>query len=113
MLYFTRLAVEDQDQNDWHFINVAVVQLYSPPDHALLERSFQTVVSCAQLDEIVVVDVKSILSVIALVPHTPTLPDGTTEDRFFMLEKPGLDISKLTIPLEEEDDDLEVEADVE
>ncbi|KAG1722369.1 hypothetical protein EDD22DRAFT_983013 [Suillus occidentalis] len=100
VLYFTRLAVEDEDQNDWHFIDVAVVRLYSPPDHALLEHSFQTVVSCTQLDEIVAVDVKSILN-------------GTTEDRFFMLEKPGLDISKLMIPLEEEDNDLEVEADVE
>ncbi|KAG0701436.1 hypothetical protein DFH29DRAFT_990075 [Suillus ampliporus] len=113
VFYFTRLAVEDEDQNDWHFIDVTVVQLYSPPDHALLKCSFQTVVSCMQLDEIAVVNVKSILSVIALVPHTPTLPDGTMEDRFFMLEKPGLDISKLMIPLEEEDDDLEVEADVE
>jgi hypothetical protein len=30
-----------------------------------------------------------------------------------MLEKPGLDISNLTIHIEEEDDDMEVDADVE
>jgi hypothetical protein len=58
------------------------------------------------------VNVKSILSVIAMVPHTPTLPFGTTEGWFFMLEKPGLDISKLTMPIKEEED-LKVEADVE
>ncbi|KAJ8579693.1 hypothetical protein M405DRAFT_712474, partial [Rhizopogon salebrosus TDB-379] len=105
VLYFTRLAVEDHDQNEWCFINVAIVQLYSLPDDALLQLSFQTVVSCTQLDEIVVVDVRNILSVVAMIPHKPTLPSGTTEDRFFMLEKPGLDISNLTVHIEEEDDD--------
>lgn len=45
-----------------------------------------------------------------MVPHTPTLPSGTTEDQFFMLEKPGLDISKLTMSIEEEEEDLKVEA---
>jgi hypothetical protein len=108
-----RLAVEDHDQNEWCFINVAIVRLYSLPDDALLQLSFQTVVSCTQLDEIVVVDVRHILSVVAMIPHKPTLPSGTTEDRFFMLEKPGLDISNLTIHIEEEDDDMEVDADVE
>ncbi|KAG1793748.1 hypothetical protein EV424DRAFT_1335832, partial [Suillus variegatus] len=74
---------------------VAIVQLYSPPDYVLLQLFFQTV---------------KYISVIAMVPHTPTLPSGTTEDQFFMLEKPGLDISKLTMSIEEKEEDLKVEA---
>ncbi|KAG2747618.1 hypothetical protein P692DRAFT_20736109, partial [Suillus brevipes Sb2] len=82
-----------------HFVDVAIVQLYSPPDHALLQLSSQTVVSCTKLDDIVAVNVKNISSVIAMVPHTPTLPSGAMEDRFFMLDKPELDISKLICQL--------------
>ncbi|KAG1905035.1 uncharacterized protein F5891DRAFT_922696, partial [Suillus fuscotomentosus] len=98
VLYYTRLAVAEPDTDDvddnasYHFIDIAVVQMYSPPDDPLLRLSSQTVVSCTLLDEVSVVNVKEIMSVVAMIPHEPRLPSGITEDRFFMLEKPGLDI---------------------
>jgi hypothetical protein len=48
-----------------------------------------------------------------MILHKPTLPSGIMEDFFVMVEKPGLDVSNLGIHPEEDDDDLEVEADVE
>jgi hypothetical protein len=107
VLYYTRLAVAEPDADDadddagYHFIDIAVVQMYSPPDEQLLRLSSHTVVSCALLDEVSVVNVKTIMSVVAMIPHEPRLPSGITEDRFFMLEKPGLDIANFGIPYHE------------
>lgn len=89
-----------------------MIQLYSPPDEPLLKISSQTVASCARLDEVHVLNVKKILSVVAMVPHTPTLPSGVTEPRFFMMERPGFDISNLGVPYSgyldgEPEDDLD------
>ncbi|KAG1768973.1 hypothetical protein EDD22DRAFT_771576 [Suillus occidentalis] len=117
VLYFTRLSVEadiDDDRN-WRFADVAIICLYSLPDEDLLQISSQTVVSCSRLADICVVDVKQILSVVAMIPHTPRLPSGVTEARFFMMEKPGLDISPLSgyaaniNPLEDNDNAPDVE----
>ncbi|KAG1894229.1 uncharacterized protein F5891DRAFT_961902 [Suillus fuscotomentosus] len=110
ILYFTRLSVEADpgDKEDWQFVNVALIQLYSAPDDSLLKLLSQTVASCTRLDEFCILDVKKILSVVAMVPHTPTLPSGVTEPHFFMMERPGLDISNLGVPysgyLDAEDD---------
>lgn len=99
-MYFTRLAVEaDTDHNDdWQFADVTVIQMYSLPDEDILCLSSHTVASCTHLDTISIVDVKQIISVIAMVPHRPMLPSVVTEDRFFMVEKPGLDVSNLGVP---------------
>lgn len=94
---------------------MAIICLYSLPDEDLLQISSQTVVSCSRLADICVVDVKQILSVVAMIPHTPRLPSGVTEARFFMMEKPGLDISPLSgyaanvNPLEDNDNAPDVE----
>ncbi|KAG1853989.1 hypothetical protein F4604DRAFT_1591365 [Suillus subluteus] len=110
ILYFTWLSVEADpgDKEDWQFVNVALIQLYSTPDESLLKLSSQTVPSCTRVDEFCVLDVKKILSVVAMVLHTPTLPSGATEPRFFMMERPGFDISNLGVPysgyLDAEDD---------
>ncbi|KAG1829323.1 hypothetical protein EV424DRAFT_1344295 [Suillus variegatus] len=102
--YFTRLAVEVDDANEdsdnednWHFLDIAVIQMYSLPDEALLQLSSQTVASCTHSEQVLAIDVKDIVSVIAMVPHKPTLPSGLTEERFFMIEKPGLDVSDLGV----------------
>ncbi|KIJ59683.1 hypothetical protein HYDPIDRAFT_32907 [Hydnomerulius pinastri MD-312] len=124
--YFTRLAVnarnrgdeldeEDlQDDEQWRFTDVAIIKPYSSPDLDLLALSQQVLVSCTLLDNTFIVDVKNIRSVVAMIPHTPTLPSGITEDRFFMCEKPGLDVSDLGVPYgvyedEDEEDDPELE----
>ncbi|KAJ8580047.1 hypothetical protein M405DRAFT_855068 [Rhizopogon salebrosus TDB-379] len=104
VLYFTRLAVEvnnakgdGDDEDNWRFLDVAMIQMYSLPDEALLQLSSQTVASCTCSDRVLAIDVKDIVSVIAMVPHKPTLPSGVTEERFFMMEKPGLDVSDLGV----------------
>ncbi|KAG1881019.1 uncharacterized protein F5891DRAFT_973508 [Suillus fuscotomentosus] len=115
ILYFPRLSVEADpgDEEDWQFVNVALIQLYSTPDNLLVKLLSQTVASCTHLDEFCVFDVEKIRSVVAMAPHTLTLPSGVTEPRFFMMERPGPDISNLGVPypgyLDAEDDldDLE------
>lgn len=107
VLYYARLAVAEPDADDadndtgYHFIDIAVVQMYSPPDDQLLWLSSHTVMSCALLNEVSAVNVKKIMSVIAMIPHEPRLPSGITEDHVFMLEKPGLDIVNFGIPYHE------------
>ncbi|KAG1832614.1 hypothetical protein DFJ58DRAFT_671041 [Suillus subalutaceus] len=130
VLYYTQLPVNvagqnadnSDDDNEWHFENVAVVQMYSMPHKELLKLSSQTLISCTLLDDILAIDVKNIVSVIAMVPHEPTLPSGVTESRFFMMEWPGLEISNLGVPYsgfdigggdELEDDDNDNGADLE
>ncbi|KAG1747507.1 hypothetical protein EDD22DRAFT_958220 [Suillus occidentalis] len=102
--YFTRLAVEAEDANEdgdnednWRFLDVAVIQAYSLPDKALLQLSSQMVTSCTRSEQVLAIDVKDIVSVIAMIPHKPKLPSGLTEDRFFMVEKPCLDVSDLGV----------------
>lgn len=88
----------------WRFTNVAVVQLYSPAHQQLAADSFGTVLSClpSQPGDLHIVDVNTILAVVGMVPHAPRLPTGETEDRFFVVEKSGLDVAR-TGP---EDDNL-------
>ncbi|KIJ13585.1 hypothetical protein PAXINDRAFT_80791 [Paxillus involutus ATCC 200175] len=107
VLYFTRLPVEDA----WQFLNIAIIQLYSMPDLDLLKISSQTVPSCKLLPDVIVLPIKQITSVIAMIPHQPTLPSGVTEPRFFMVEKPGLDMSNLGVKYEGFEDDDEGEDD--
>ncbi|KAG0699211.1 hypothetical protein DFH29DRAFT_1015572 [Suillus ampliporus] len=130
VLYYTQLPVnaagqnadDSDDDNEWHFENVAVVQMYSMPHKELLKLSSQTLISCTLLDDILAIDVKNIVSVIAMIPHEPTLPSGVTESRFFMMERPGLEISNLGVPYsgfdagggdEAEDDDNDDGAELE
>ena len=43
-------------------------------------------------------DIKSIQSVIAMIPQRVTLPSGQEGLFYCMMEKPGLDISDLEVP---------------
>ncbi|KII83655.1 hypothetical protein PLICRDRAFT_32845 [Plicaturopsis crispa FD-325 SS-3] len=76
---------------------VALISLYSTPDTGLLAQSFNTLYSCQHQGDtaLVVVDVQSIVSVVAMVPHRPVLQSGRVEDRYFVAEKPGLDVAYL------------------
>jgi hypothetical protein len=73
----------------------ALVSVWSEPDLAMLRESFNTVYSCVYTDQtdLRVIDVKTIASVVAMVPMTPR--DGDRSSRFFLLEKPGLEITYL------------------
>jgi hypothetical protein len=71
---------------------LALVALYSPPDEYLLRLSTDTLVVCRYQGEgaLIVIDAKSILSVVAMVPF-PFIVGGHG-DQFFMIEKIGLDV---------------------
>ncbi|KAG1837569.1 hypothetical protein DFJ58DRAFT_862856 [Suillus subalutaceus] len=101
VLYFTQLPVEVNDNDGdqiWTWKDVAVISMFLLPNKDLLDLSCHTVSSCQhEEDDIRVVDLKSILSVVGMVPHQPTLPLSVTEDRFFMVVKPGLDIATFSV----------------
>jgi len=89
---------------------LALVSLFSQPDPELLELSCQTVYSCRYEGDaaLSVVDVKSIKSVISMVPYFRITPDGEIEQpesEHFLVEKPGLDIAELVGEQDQEDDD--------
>jgi hypothetical protein len=74
---------------------LALVSLYSLPHRELLEHSYHTLLSCAYEGDahLQVVDIKSIMSVVAMVPHLPFPEDPLP--RYFVVEKPGLDVACL------------------
>jgi hypothetical protein len=74
---------------------LAVVSLYSLPHEELLEYSHHTLLSCVYQGDahLQVIDIKSIMSVVAMVPHHPFPEDPL--DRYFVVEKPGLDVAHL------------------
>jgi hypothetical protein len=87
-----------------------VISLYSRPDPELLRLSSNTLWSCRHQGDaaLVVVDVKSILAVVAVVPHSTGLLGRQWEGRMFVVEKPGMDVSIMAgvveeIPEEEDD----------
>jgi hypothetical protein len=73
---------------------MALVSPYSSPHQDLLNFSRGTLWSCTFGGDasLKAVDVKTILSVVAMVPHMP-FPGG--REHFFLVEKPGLDIALL------------------
>ncbi|KAG2046769.1 hypothetical protein BDR06DRAFT_898584 [Suillus hirtellus] len=107
----TRMSRNVKVLHTWRFRTVALVSLYSAPDRQLLKLSHQTVWSCTDQGEagLCVVDVTNIQAVVAVIPHRPTLPSGVTEDRLFVVEKTGLDVSYTGVFAEEDDNDGERE----
>jgi hypothetical protein len=75
-------------------MSLAVVSLYSHPHKDLLEASYHTLLSCSYLGDVSlhVINVKSVMSVVGMAPHHP-FPGAL--DRYFVIEKPGLDITVL------------------
>ena len=70
----------------------ALVSLYSPPVNYLLNHTYNTLIVCRYQGEatLEVIDTKSILSVVAMVPFRYAV-DGLN-DYYFMIEKIGLDV---------------------
>lgn len=73
----------------------ALVSVWSEPDMDLLQESSNTVYSCVYQGQaaLQVIDVKRVTSVVAMVPMSPR--DGDRSSRYFLLEKPGLEITAL------------------
>jgi hypothetical protein len=75
----------------------AMVSMYSPPHAGLLALSYNTLWSCTYHgnNSLRVIDAKSIAAVVAMVPHQPFPEDSNPVEHFFVVEKPGLDVSSL------------------
>jgi len=71
---------------------LALVSIYSPPDEYLLRHTHTTLAVCRRQGEevLVVIDAKSILSAVAIVPF-PFIVGGYDE-QYFVVEKIGLDV---------------------
>jgi len=79
------------------------VSLYSLPNEYLLQSSHTTLVVCRYQgeDALRVIDTKSILSVVAMVPFDFLIDNY--DGQYFMIEKAGLDVVDGDDP--EDDDD--------
>lgn len=80
----------------------AVVSIYSRPNQAILDESFQTLWVCAYKGEsnLHLVSAKSIISVVSMQP-LPSLPEEPAGE-WFVVEKSGLDDADLTGQVEKE-----------
>ncbi|KAI9568685.1 hypothetical protein HD554DRAFT_2204915 [Boletus coccyginus] len=83
------------------------ITLYSLPELELLQISSQTLAACALTDELVAIGIKTITTVIAMVPRRLTLENGEEVEQFCALSQPGLDASvlKVTYDIYKDDDD--------
>ncbi|KII89767.1 hypothetical protein PLICRDRAFT_564772 [Plicaturopsis crispa FD-325 SS-3] len=99
VLFFFEFRVGQEERQ------LALVSMFTPPDAALLEASVNTLWSCRHQGDLGlrVIDTKYILSVVAMVPHRIAL-HGVTQDRFFVAEKPGLDVAHMGGTEEEEEE---------
>ncbi|KIK19063.1 hypothetical protein PISMIDRAFT_13954 [Pisolithus microcarpus 441] len=106
--YFTRLVTAAADDN-WEFVDVAVIHMYSAPDEDLLRLLNHVVLASHLLNAISVIKVKQIVRVIAMIPRQMVLPRGVEGEFYCMMERPGYDISSWGVPYgvyaDVEDDD--------
>jgi hypothetical protein len=89
--FFIHLSRESGD------IALALVSLYSRPDPALLRVSVNTLWSCEYQGDssLKFIDVKCIQSVVAMIPHKPVIEGREARERYFLVEKPGLDVAMM------------------
>jgi hypothetical protein len=79
-------------------ITLALVSLYSRPDEDLFKQSNWTVWSVTEQGQrgLRVVDAKSILAVVSVIPHDHHLCDDSSDERFFIWEQMGMDMALLS-----------------
>ena len=101
VIYYFRLQVAPENTH-----TVAAIKPYGPPHNFLLAESSNTVYSCTKMDQVVIIDVKMIRSVVGMLPHKVE-----RENRWFVVEKPGLDLWEMGGFEEELDDNDDVDDD--
>jgi hypothetical protein len=81
--------------HEGHDLALALVSLYSTPHPKLLEVSHNTLWSCEYQGDssLRFINVKSIQSVVAMIPHMPVIEGQQAGERFFLVEKPGFDVA--------------------
>ena len=79
----------------YHFVDIALVMLYSQPHPCLFEDSYGVLVSSRKLGEesLCVLEVTALCSVIGMVPHCVQLQEGGMQDRFFLVQKMGMELA--------------------
>jgi hypothetical protein len=89
VFFYIALSREEGD------IGLALVSIFSKPDPALLKISVNTLWSCEYLGDeaLEFINVKTIKSVVSMIPHTPNIQGSVSGERFFLVEKPGLDVA--------------------
>lgn len=89
MRFFIHLRRDEGD------IGLALVSLFSNPDPSLLSLSVNTLWSCEYQGDMALkfIDVKTIQAVVAMIPHRPVIEGCPVAERFFLVEKPGLDVA--------------------
>jgi hypothetical protein len=80
----------------------ALASFYSPPNEYLLAYTHTTLAVCRHRREmpLIVIDAKSILSVVAMVPF-PYAIDGH-DNQYYVVEKIGLDVMEVDDPEDNE-----------
>ncbi|KAJ3872829.1 hypothetical protein F5051DRAFT_463280 [Lentinula edodes] len=98
--FFFRLAITENDTR-----TLAMVTLYTKPNPLLLRLSSSALWSCehGDVDATRVVNVTEIEAVIAMVPHSTEFLGEDWKDRVFVVEKPGLDVARMSGFVEDED----------
>jgi len=91
-------------------MGLALISLYSKPDNYLLSISANTLWSSEYQGNgaLKFIDVKTIQSVVTMIPHKPEILGLPPSERFFLVEKPGLDVTMMggiedDMPGDEED----------
>ena len=95
---------DPQQPRQYCFANIALVTLYSPPQPDIFQESFGVVVSSTKLGNasLCAIKVTAIHSVVGMIPHRINLLEGVQEDRYFLVEKMGLDLAHIVIENNEE-----------
>jgi hypothetical protein len=72
--------------------------LFSKPDPCLLHLSVGALWFCEYQGDSALkfINVKSIQAVVVMVLHAPTIDGQQMSNRFFLVEKPGLDVAVIT-----------------
>jgi len=73
---------------------LVLVSVYTKPDPTILHKSHNMLWSCEYQGDSVLrfVDVKTIQSVVAMIPHTLVI-EGRSSKHFFLVEKPGFNVA--------------------
>ena len=74
---------------------LVLISLYFTPDPRLLKASHNTLWSCEHQGDSALrfINAKTIQSVVTMIPHMPRIEVQQLQARFFLVEKPGLDVA--------------------
>ncbi|KAI6096254.1 hypothetical protein EDD16DRAFT_1500648, partial [Pisolithus croceorrhizus] len=113
--YFVRLTMDATagDAEEAQFEDIAIIHLYTIPDKSLVQDLSHMFMVSKLSDRFIVTYVKSIKSIVGMIPYHLRHPSGIIDDCFFLMEKPGLDISQLgesyNVYQEEDDQSADIE----